>query len=742
MLRKNICFILCIFILSLVFLFWLISPMFFEENWKGDYQEPDPDCLLFARLLEQSFLKGRVIENDSYAAFPYEINTGFAPFYLTFLYYFTNGVYAFFPNITLDPIHVAGCLPVIIPWLTSLAILFSLYLLTNDKTLTIFCAFGMLPGFSWAMVGGFYKFDYDFIISAFIWIWLLSCSFYIKCEKHIFAYIGASVTFLFISTWLGSPLFYGLVTIYGFIIWFLRKEEYSKFLDYTSFSMFIGGGLAGYLAWKTDISFANSLSIQVGRYSFLYGAIVCLGGGFVWILKNIDNKKKSRFWGWVYLFFAGILLFVLKPDFFYQATGILFKRDPIHNGISELLSIVFSDEMLNSESIRLFNIRLGPIFLFCPILFLADWSKFKKDGLWLVRDWLGIFILMAVYQIRYIRWPGCGFGVIHGFLLYFLWHYIKAGLGNVKFLLVRVSIILIPVMLFNSITNFLVIEGKGNLGKSLVGALTWLREKTPKTSGYSDEKTPEYGVLTDWDNGNYVSFYAKRPAVVSNSFWGFRTMADVFSSKNELEAFELTKKYRIKYILIEPKRVVENRIFDYWRIFKDMPETPVYSLYYKEVPEFEDSDKCFYNYLCQNLALTSMGDFEPGTRFRIVFCSETNSKDISNNVIFERVEGADVNFNLKPHSTIELSLQIILCGNSFLYKRKFGADEKGNCSIKLPYSTSYDDGNVVTDEYYKLAIEEGEGNKRLASLIVTDEEVVEGKGINLEKSLNYLSISK
>ena len=81
-------FFFCLVILSTIVFLWLISNLFYPEVWKGDFQITDPDSILFTRLLEQSILNEKIIEKDSYAAFPYKVETGFAPFYIRFLVYF------------------------------------------------------------------------------------------------------------------------------------------------------------------------------------------------------------------------------------------------------------------------------------------------------------------------------------------------------------------------------------------------------------------------------------------------------------------------------------------------------------------------------------------------------------------------------------------------------------------------------------------------------------------------------
>ena len=78
--RNSIQIYFCIAVLSIISLFWLISSTFRTNIGNGSYQNTDPDSLLFARYLEQSILKGNIQTSDSYSAFPYKIETGFAQY--------------------------------------------------------------------------------------------------------------------------------------------------------------------------------------------------------------------------------------------------------------------------------------------------------------------------------------------------------------------------------------------------------------------------------------------------------------------------------------------------------------------------------------------------------------------------------------------------------------------------------------------------------------------------------------
>jgi hypothetical protein len=105
--------------------------------------------------------------------------------------------------------------------------------------------------------------------------------------------------------------------------------------------------------------------------------------------------------------------------------------------------------------------------------------------------------------------------------------------------------------------------------------------------------------------------------------------------------------------------------------------------------------------------------------------------------MFETVEGAKIDFDSQPNSKISLSIEFKLDNMPFIYKVNKTTDQKGFCQFILPYSNDYNCGNIVTDPFYKVSIEK-DGKRKLAKLVVTDSDVVEGKRVDLSKQLEVV----
>ena len=733
---RELQFYFCLAIISVIILMWFISPLFYPDTWKGYFQQEDPDSLLFTRQLEQSLLKGKVLTTDNYAAFPYETPTGFAPFYMWFLFSFINIVFYLFPTLQIDPIYIASILPIIIPWFTTIFLLLSIYKLSNDKVLTLFCSFCLLPGFSAAMISGFMKLDYDFIISFFIWAWIILGAFFIKTEKHTYIYAGAVITALFISTWTGAPFFYFFACLYGLLLWFYNPKNNDCYLTYASTTMLIGSIVALFFVPITEDTFRNCTTANIARYSHIQGILVFLGSLFLILLNKISTFKNSKK--------IGLLLFGIFAFFFilffhealHQASGILFQKDPVHFTIGEL-NLGFNFNKIFDGGIKDFILQFTPLLLFLPICYFFPLKQTEKKGLRFLQHWIMLLVVLSVfYQIRYIRWIGCGYGLAIGFTSYYLWKKLKIISSSTTKDIFKLTAALLPLNIIVLSINYSSISSSYKIKPEELELFSWIKEQTPPTSGYYDDNKPEYGILAYWDKGNKISFYTKRPVCVSNSLWGYKTMADVYSSINQNDSFSLCQKLKIKYLVFNPSSSISKNILNYWPILKDMPETPEYKLYYDEIPSREKYDY-FYIWMADHFGLTPLGDFTYSEHFRIVFANKNDGNTISKNVMFEVVEGAKLDFNTEPNSNISLSLEFKLGEMTFIYKVNKIADENGYCQYILPYSNGYDSGNIITDPFYKVSIEK-DGKRTLAKLFVTDSDVVEGNNIDLSKQFEVV----
>lgn len=731
--KQKLFLTIIILLLSAVSFIWLTSHLFSRYPWYGQYQQRDPDSVLFTRLLEQSILKGKVIEKDNYGCYPYEIEHGFAPFYLYFLLHLIGVFFSVFPECGIDPLYAVGMLPVIFAVATGLMILFTLLQTSKKPGLVIFCAFCMLPGLELALSATFMKLDYDFLVSFYIWAWICSGILFIEKNNQVYKILAGLIAAFFLATWSGTPLFFFLVTVFGFILWFFNCKEAYRYLEF-AFSGMLVGSVLNLIFIIT--AFKDPFIPSLTKYSVFQPGCLLIGGGFLFLLNSLYKFENPRKIGLIILGFMIILLGLIFGETLKQATGIIFQNDPVHKTISELVPIIDFSNLANSSRTlaRLTEYLNWPGILLTFMLFLPQRNFSQATGRNL-KYWLAVMIVLSIRQVRYLRWIGSGGGLLAGIVINSLFSMVRTQLRETRWGNIKAVLIFLPLLVFYSLQNFSFQITDGNLSDPQIEAYNWIARNTPATSGYTDDKRPEYSILTYWDEGNLLAYYSRRPVAVNNAMWGYKTMADIFSSSDENEAYRLCEEYGVRYILLSTYREFEDTSFAFWPYFKSMPKKPEYNLIYEAVPHSskEQYQNWFYFWLREHLALTPKGKFQASTRYRAVYAAKAEKMTLAPYILFERVKGGVLNLVADPETEVVISLELKIGSQFFAYKVKKMADKTGNVSFLLPYSNSYYSGRVEVDPAYKLAYLKN-GVKKHATVIASEADVIDGKAI-LENSI-------
>lgn len=725
-------------LLSALSMFWLTAHLWETLPIMGQFPQKDPDSVLFARILEQSILKEQAVQIDSYSCFPYQIRFGIAPFYRWFLYTAVSTYFTLFPASNIDPMHVAGVLPILFTWFTGLLIILFFNQVCRSTPMFLVCCFFMLPSCSAAFVSGFMRLDYDYLISFFIWAWLLMCLRFYQTRSNALQLLAGMIVAAFIATWSGSPLFFFFVTAFGFFLWLFDYAEAEDYLSYCANSLIVGAMVNILLISPQSL---GEEYFSLAKYSYLQPLCILLGGFACLALYNVKIRGLPRKHGILLLALLSLFLGYFFRNQLSESTGLLFQRDPIHTTISEMRSLVSPPKLLNNSA-HFQNLleHFGLIIFIFPFFILLPWQECTSRGGRLLRFWIGLMICLSVYQIRYIRWLTIGSGLFYGISFFLLWKMARNSLRSDKWRSAWLLAVFIPLMVMQSMHNFFWIKNSMTLSEAQVELFNWVRKYTPPTSGYSDNNKPEYGILTHWDEGNTMAYYARRPSVVNNAMWGFKTMADTFSSKSEAEAIRLCAKYGIRYILVSPQRLHDAGRLSFWNMFKKMPEQPEYSLKMFNVEPDKDFDKNFYYWLRENLALTSRAAFKPSSHFRVAYVSDAYNKQIlPEYFLFEVVAGAKVDISADPLTDISVSLELQIGLHKFLFKKNASSGEKGMISFVLPYSSSYKGGRVRVSEIYKASYYR-DGKLIKASLVVDEESVL--KGLNVTGDLKIVEPDK
>lgn len=717
-----------IILLSLLSLLWLVSPLF-SGCPAGQHLQSDPDSVLFMRLFDQSILRGELLSEDEYGCFPYSIKMDFPPLHMNFLLHFAWFFHAVFPSQQVDPLLIVGMLPVFFVWLTSLLIVYTLWKISKNPAFVLICSFFLLPGRAAGLVSGFLKLDYDFFISFFIWLWLCGCLLYTHSRRLAPLVAGSIACTLLTLVWAGSPFFFFFVVCQASFSRLTNFRQTFLQLHYASGTLVAGSiPVICYL-----ITNSSHFTISLNRFSYFQPLCILLGGLFLYAVSVIENFS----WPKMAILLSVPVLFICIgfKDQILQASSFLFHIDPVHRNIKELASLLKIDPGSNASRILILSATFGPLFFFVPAWLLVK-NRAIADSEWLfLRNWLFIFLLLSLHQVRFLRWLSIGSGLFSGISAYMLFAFFKAKLTGFKFRHLELVLLLLPFFLFQAFnSNFIIRENKNLLNRDQFEAFQWINENTPQTSGYFDTKKPEYGFLTYRNESNILAYYTRRPVVVSNTFWGFRTMAEIFSAQNEREAASLCDRYRVRYIFLNTWESYDDDYYNFWDFFRSLPPGPEYKLLNQSIPRSAGFRNWFYFWLRDHLALTPLGNFGSTNCFRVIYAAEAPEMVLPPYFVFEKVKGAVFKLQVDPKTTITISLELNFNRQKFLYKVRQLSDTSGNAEFILPYATGYSSGRTLTDQIYKTTFTTNNVVRR-GMFSVSDHEVQSGLDVHNIKSL-------
>jgi len=263
-------------------------------------------------------------------------------------------------------------------------------------------------------------------------------------------------------------------------------------------------------------------------------------------------------------------------------------------------------------------------------------------------------------------------------------------------------------------------------------SLTWLGASSPETSYYLDPSgTPEYGVLSWWDYGNWIVYQAKRPAVSNNFQTGVDDSSHFFLTNSEEEAKAIMEKLKVKYVITDNLmaggkfgsivKIAGENISKYLNVQtvngngglqtiatakKEYTETEVYKLH--------------------QLDGSNLGNL------RLVH--ETTAPEVDNDTtsdvkIFEFVSGARLSGTADPGQSITATLELRSnTGRKFTYQNEVTSDKNGSFEITVPYSTENKADGVNALSTYSLKA----GNATVSDIQVTEKDVLEGNRVKVK----------
>ena len=219
-------------------------------------------------------------------------------------------------------------------------------------------------------------------------------------------------------------------------------------------------------------------------------------------------------------------------------------------------------------------------------------------------------------------------------------------------------------------------------------AYIWILKNTKTTSGYNNDKSPEYGIICDWDYGDKINFYSKRPTIINHTLSNYIKLTNIFCSNNEYEVYKECKKNNYKYLFIQPSK-------DYGSIIKYLNEN---------ICKTNNNIINFWEYVTQTLGLISFKSFNSSEHLRLIYIGNTyKGKTPIPYAILEVVDGFNITIKADPYSKAEISIAITLDGTNHIYKQSHITNKDGITTFTVPYTTNYISNRIRTDEKYKIS---------------------------------------
>lgn len=680
---------------------WHLIGFFSQFPWIGKYHVSDPDSMLYLRWNEQSLVQSEMITKDYYQAFPHTVKVSLPPLPRLVLYHFARFAFIFFPNITCE--DAVGFLPPIAGTLVIIGITLFVYLSSKNFALTLCVAALSFPGYFSAMTNTFLLVDHHYLVNLLIWSWILVAWYFIKSENKNMLVLGGIISSGLTLTWVGTPLFFGLLMVLGIYYWLSNKSFVSKYFNYFADSTLIAGGLLGLYFY---IHPPEGNLDEISLYGWFNCVSVVALSFAVRFFNNFLREKPKQYVIGVFLIIFAIAYFTFLP--LQQGFSFMSNTIPLFKTVGELLPLT-SVLTVDKRVLWINNLAsiFGPLVVFFIIFLVSSPKKlFNNEGT-IIRDSMTIFILLTFNQVRYGRWIAGAFGLIPGVVTYQLFSLLKEALKYKTRSTVKLVLIFVPIIVISMNLSFATSNLPNDLKSNKIDLYNWIETHTPNTDGYINKKLPQYGILNFWDRGNQIAYYAQRPPVVSNTMRGLKTMAEIYSSTTEKEAFELCTKYKVKYIMAEPE-IFSSKYINYLVYLKKNLVGSDFGFGGQEAIEKKpqlDTSQTFYVWMTYFAGLKANANFVISNHFRICWVSRPKEKNPGATpecMLFEVVKGCKIKGISKPNAHIQFTLKLKVGGHSMKYNKTALADKNGNFSVTLCYPNSVKAGRIHTPSSYSV----------------------------------------
>ncbi|WP_370573296.1 oligosaccharyl transferase, archaeosortase A system-associated [Methanomethylovorans sp.] len=574
-------------------------------------------------------------------------------------------------------------------------------------------------------------------------------------SRSVFYAIGAGITLaLSVLTWTGSPIFIGLFALYVPVqlALDLKVKRTSVYLLLSSCVMYLAALV--FIIPFVLIMVREGYELSAAFVSWFHVLYVLAMFGFVlicWVVANLIGNK-GQWWHYplaiLILIAVGITgLRSLMPTFFSNISagiGYLLGLDETLSTINEALPLFW--DQYGSFTLQSVWGGFGLFFLSALVsllIILRKGEPSKNPTIAFFVIWSIIVFVLAFSQRRFMYLLSINVAVMSGYLMGQLHSWmmpktvkehggkhkkVNANSSNMPLVLI-LGMLLLP----GTLISVAAVSNPSVMPSDWQASLDWLKENTPVTSYYSDPlQTPEYGVLSWWDFGNWIIYRSQRPVVTNNFQPSVQEVAIFFLSQNETNASSILDRRNVKYILTDIS-MVKGKFFsiaklageDYDSFFDEETVNKGSSTVTTKV----ENDK-FKNSMLVKLHIY---DGSGSGHYRLLYESNTTvTKDpeVKYVKVFEYVRGVTVTGKAEPGETVYGATSLISNeGREFDYYNSAVADDNGTYSLVLAYSTQGNNSSTYAVVPYTII---GDKSRSSKEIDVSESAVQAGQVLELD----------
>jgi oligosaccharyl transferase (archaeosortase A-associated) len=573
-------------------------------------------------------------------------------------------------------------------------------------------------------------------------------------KNLLFPVITGILLALSIFTWDGAPIFIGLIGLY-IPVQFVIDRKFGRSSAY----LLLTGGITFLVSILIILPVAVSGGTGFEIISYLPTMFhVAFLSVFFFLCVLLFAMQKLQFKKWwhnplLLLLIFGTGVFSLKIfalQFYLSATdgigyllggGVLStiqEAVPLFNTPSGGFTLT---NVWNAFSFSFYIALLALIYF----IYKTRREKYPPEAVFLI-TWSLIILVLTVLQRRFIYLFAVNNAI---FTAYFIVGVLKPfegkknvavsrkrrkgqrETGSASSVILNISLILLFLI---AISNIFVIKSfaSGTVGApdpDFRDSYMWLKDNSQPTSYYdAPDKTPEYGVMSWWDSGNWILFIARRPVVANNFQTGIDDAARFFTEPDEKTANEILGKRNVRYIITDAQMLklkfksialmAGKRPEDYYEI-KTVSDVG-------EIRSVNNENKKFFDTMLSKLHVF---DGNGLGHYRLILESSTTaikSPDIKYVKIFEYVPGATIS-GRAADGEVKATLNIVTNQGRTLVDTWKTTSSNGRYEIKVPYPTL--DGKYGTGASGDYVIQNGNISTKVS---VSEQDVQEGREIKVD----------